>query len=68
MISKTTIAAIATMSAVQAGDTNFWKGKAVYQVLTDRFAKDNAGGGACTNLSNYCGGTWKGIQNNLDYI
>ena len=68
MISKTIMASIAAMSAVQAGDTNFWKTKTVYQVLTDRFAKDSNGGSACTNLSNYCGGTWKGIENNLDYI
>jgi alpha-amylase len=52
----------------QAADTNAWKQRAVYQVLTDRFSKDTQGGSACSNLSNYCGGTWKGIQNNLDYI
>ena len=55
--------------AAQAGDTNYWKSKAVYQILTDRFAKTNMDNeGACTNLSTYCGGTWKGIENHLDYV
>jgi alpha-amylase len=37
-------------------------------VLTDRFSKNSSGGGACTNLGDYCGGTWNGIKNHLDYI
>lgn len=63
----------------RAGDTEGWKKRTVYQVITDRFARstDHAEGawnkqqgkeGGCTDLSKYCGGTWKGIQNNLDYI
>ena len=64
MLSKMSLLA----AVVSAGDANFWKSKAVYQVLTDRFAKNDQGGNACTDLSNYCGGTWKGIENNLDYI
>ena len=67
MLSK--IFALGALTAVQAGDTNYWKSRAVYQILTDRFAKPTGNNdGACTDLSNYCGGTWKGIQNNLDYI
>lgn len=56
--------------AAQAGDTNYWKKRSVYQILTDRFAKTNMSENeaACTNLSNYCGGTWKGIENHLDYV
>jgi alpha-amylase len=38
------------------------------QVLTDRFAKTTTSSTACSDLSNYCGGTWKGMQNKLDYI
>ena len=37
-------------------------------LLTDRFEKSTAGGSACTNLSNYSGGTFKGLTNGLDYI
>jgi alpha-amylase len=39
------------------------------QVLTDRFAKtDSSSTTACSDLSNYCGGTWAGMESNLDYI
>jgi alpha-amylase len=55
-------------SSVSAASTADWKKRSVYQVLTDRFAKNQASNDACTDLSNYCGGSWKGIENNLDYI
>ena len=55
-------------SAAIAGNTAEWKQRSVYQVLTDRFQKNSAGGGACTNLSQYCGGTFNGLANGLDYI
>lgn len=47
-----------------------WRHRSVYQVLTDRFARtDNSTTAAC-NVADYeyCGGTWKGIEYNLDYI
>jgi len=44
-----------------------WKTRSIYQLLTDRFARTNADTSGC-DLSNYCGGTFKGIMNNLDYI
>ena len=66
MLSKFALAASAVVSA---GDTNAWKQRSIYQVLTDRFAKpDGSDASACSDLSNYCGGTYKGIENNLDYI
>lgn len=68
MFSKLSLCAAATLGLVSAADKEAWRSRAVYQVLTDRFAKDGAGGGACGDLSNYCGGTWKGIENHLDYI
>lgn len=37
-------------------------------MLTDRFEKTDGNTNACTNLSNYCGGTYKGMINKLDYI
>jgi len=45
-----------------------WKSRSVYQIITDRFARTDGDTQACTDLTNYCGGTFKGIQNNLDYI
>ena len=48
------------------GNTEDWKKRTVYQLLTDRFAKPSGGG--CGNLGYYCGGTYKGIISKLDYI
>lgn len=42
-----------------------WKSRVVYQILTDRFAGPT---GECKDLNNYCGGTFKGITDNLDYL
>ncbi len=56
------------LAAVQAGDTAAWKQRSVYQVLTDRFARGDGSTSACSNLSNYCGGNYQGMINELDYI
>ena len=45
-----------------------WKSRSVYQILTDRFSKDNNSDSTCSDLSKYCGGTFNGIKNHLDYI
>jgi len=45
-----------------------WKSRSVYQIITDRFARSDGDTTQCESLGNYCGGTYKGIQNNLDYI
>ena len=45
----------------------FWKKKAIYQVVTDRFY--NSSTPPCPNWkSTYCGGNWNGIIEKLDYI
>jgi alpha-amylase len=47
-----------------------WRGQSIYQVITDRFARtDGSTTAACNAASGvYCGGTWRGIINHLDYI
>jgi len=49
-----------------------WKKRVIYQVLTDRFAKPstvtNESEDPCTKLWEYCGGTYRGLTDNLDYI
>ena len=45
-----------------------WKSRVIYQLLTDRFAKDGDDSKVTCNLGNYCGGTFKGIEEHLDYI
>ncbi|KAA8902719.1 glycoside hydrolase superfamily [Sphaerosporella brunnea] len=51
-----------------AADSDAWKTRSIYFVLTDRFAKSSSGTTACSDLSNYCGGTWAGMEAHLDYI
>ncbi|KAG0131788.1 glycoside hydrolase superfamily [Tuber indicum] len=51
-----------------AADSEAWKTRSIYFVLTDRFARTEGSTNACSNLGDYCGGTWKGMQNQLDYI
>ena len=45
-----------------------WKSRTIYQLLIDRFAKNNGGTSPCYNFSAYCGGGFVGLKNNLDYI
>jgi alpha-amylase len=54
-------------SLALAGDTQAWKQRTVYQLLTDRFARSNGDTSGC-DLHNYCGGTYDGIVQHLDYI
>ena len=54
--------------AAQAGNTEDWKKRNVYQVLTDRFARSDQSESACSNLSGYCGGNYQGMIGQLDYI
>lgn len=47
-----------------------WKTRSIYQVFTDRFARtDSSNTTDCPSQTyGYCGGTWQGIINKLDYI
>jgi alpha-amylase len=56
------------LTAASAAGTDEWRGRAVYQLLTDRFARSDGSTNVCTNLSGYCGGSFKGVQDHLDYI
>ncbi|KAJ3768703.1 glycoside hydrolase family 13 protein [Lentinula raphanica] len=53
-----------------AANAEEWRSRSVYQVMTDRFARtDGSTTAACDpSSSSYCGGSWKGIENKLDYI
>lgn len=53
-----------------AADTAAWRSRSIYFALTDRIARssNDAGGGSCGNLGNYCGGTFAGLESKLDYI
>ncbi|PYH84985.1 acid-stable alpha-amylase [Aspergillus uvarum CBS 121591] len=47
-----------------------WRTQSIYFLLTDRFGRtDNSTTATCnTGDQIYCGGTWQGIINHLDYI
>lgn len=45
-----------------------WKSRTIYQVLTDRFYNPVTPTKDCQDLDKYCGGTYKGLIQNLDYI
>ncbi|OQO11107.1 hypothetical protein B0A48_05362 [Cryoendolithus antarcticus] len=53
-----------------AADVDEWRTRSIYQVVTDRFAHaSNSPLPDChVTLGFYCGGTWRGIQDKLDYI
>lgn len=59
-----------TLSAVSALTPAQWRSQSIYQVLTDRFARTDGSTTASCNTADqvYCGGTWEGIINHLDYI
>ncbi len=59
----------ATKSALALSPAG-WRSQSIYQVLTDRYARtDGSTTAACsTSAQVYCGGSWQGIINHLDYI
>ena len=42
--------------------------RTVYQLLTDRFARTDGSTTASCPIRSYCGGSWNGIVDHLDYI
>lgn len=45
-----------------------WKSRTIYQLLTDRFWRSDGSTEGCDDIRKYCGGTFKGIEDKLDYI
>lgn len=66
LIAVISYAAINVLALSPAG----WRSQSIYQVLTDRFARTDGSTTAACNVGDqlYCGGTWQGIINKLDYI
>lgn len=61
--------ALASIQGASALDAAGWRNQSIYQVITDRFARADGTTPECdTSQAKYCGGTWKGITNKLDYI
>ncbi|KAA0154156.1 hypothetical protein FNF29_02776 [Cafeteria roenbergensis] len=51
-----------------AASTDDWKGRVIYQLLTDRFARTDGSTSPCNDISQYCGGTYAGATKKLDYV
>lgn len=56
------------LPAALAFDDDAMRSKKVYQLVTDRFAREDGSTSASCDIRQYCGGTWKGIASKLDYI
>ena len=70
---NTLISAQSFNSSVPLGHTGAtpaqWRGKSIYQIITDRFGRSDSTSPACDVADRkYCGGTWQGIIGHLDYI
>lgn len=59
----------------QSKNASEWRSRSVYQLLTDRFSPSNFNYTLCSetpinenSVRHYCGGTYRGIIDQLDYI
>lgn len=63
------ILGLSLLPGIAAFTSNQLRERSIYQVLTDRFARHDGYQAPCyTEQRAYCGGTWKGIEQQLDYI
>ncbi|KAI3197384.1 CAZyme family GH13 [Penicillium roqueforti] len=58
------------ISIAIAATPDEWRSRSIYFMLTDRFARTDGSTTATCDTSDrkYCGGTWQGIIDKLDYI
>jgi alpha-amylase len=68
MFLRTLSSSLALLTVVQGLSPSGWRAQSIYQVMTDRFARTDGSTTASCDLSDYCGGTWQGLINHLDYI
>lgn len=62
------LACLAAAPSALAADASEWKSRNIYFALTDRVATGDSNTSACESLGDYCGGTFKGLESQLDYI
>lgn len=70
MRSSYLVAAAACAGIASAASPEQWRSRSIYQVITDRFSRpDNSTDAPCDVEDRiYCGGNYKGLIKNLDYI
>lgn len=61
---------LALVQSAFAANADQWRSRSIYQVMTDRFARSDGSTTATCDSSKglYCGGSWQGLINKLDYI
>jgi alpha-amylase len=61
---------VAQAGSILAATAAQWQNRIIYQLLTDRFARSDGDTTTACSVTDraYCGGTWQGIINKLDYI
>lgn len=61
---------LACVHSVHSASKEQWRSRSIYQIVTDRFARsDNSTTAPCDpKKGQYCGGTFRGIIDRLDYI
>jgi alpha-amylase len=64
------VVALLMLPHVRAAKPAQWRERSIYQLLTDRFALPNGDTNVTCDAekARYCGGTWAGIEGQLDYI
>lgn len=62
------VAASALSTLTNAATMEQWKGRSVYQLMTDRYARTDGSLTATCEAQKFCGGTWAGLLSKLDYI
>jgi len=60
-------AAMALARLGSAANMTEWKSRSIYQVMIDRYARTDGSSAEC-EAHLFCGGTWAGLTNKLDYI
>ncbi len=68
MISTLLFLSLFLVTVLSGHSKEEWKSRTIYQLLTDRFSPSDNSKPACNNKGNYCGGTFRGIIKELDYI
>lgn len=68
IINVAAVAALVFSGQSSAADAAEWKSRSIYQVMVDRYAHTDGSTTAECEMHLFCGGTWKGLMNQLDYI
>jgi len=63
-----TAAVLAFSGLASAANITEWKSRSIYQVMIDRYARTDGSIDHECEAHLFCGGTWVGLMNNLDYI